>query len=128
MFFSRIENISSPYFQLKSMYSADFEFLAFSFLTSSLSSDRKKKWEILVNKYFVKTSKNKIKLNNMITKILSRLNPLTANDEISRHENLTFLWTWILRWVPRSFATSTLSVQNFLGIYFREFIILQELN
>ena len=33
------------------------------------------------------------------------LNPLTANDELSRHENLTFLWTWILRWVPRSFAT-----------------------
>ena len=24
------------------------------------------------------------------------LNPLTANDELSRHENLTFLWTWIL--------------------------------
>ena len=33
------------------------------------------------------------------------LNPLTANDELSRLENLTFLWTWILRWVPRSFAT-----------------------
>ena len=33
------------------------------------------------------------------------VNPLTANDEISRHENLTFLWTWTLRWVPRSFAT-----------------------
>ena len=32
-------------------------------------------------------------------------NPLTANDELSRHENLTFLWTWILRWIPRSFAT-----------------------
>ena len=32
-------------------------------------------------------------------------NPLTANDELFRHENLTFLWTWILRWVPRSFAT-----------------------
>ena len=32
-------------------------------------------------------------------------NPLTANDELSRHENLTFLWTWILRWVPRRFAT-----------------------
>ena len=32
-------------------------------------------------------------------------NPLTANDELSRHENLTFLWTWTLRWVPRSFAT-----------------------
>ena len=32
-------------------------------------------------------------------------NPLTANDELSRHENLTFFWTWILRWVPRSFAT-----------------------
>ena len=36
-----------------------------------------------------------------------KLNPLTVyfNDELSRHENLTFLWTWILRWVPRSFAT-----------------------
>ena len=41
------------------------------------------------------------------------VNPLTANDELSRHaneelsrhENLTFLWTWILSWVPRSFAT-----------------------
>ena len=32
-------------------------------------------------------------------------NPLTANNEISRLENLTFLWTWILRWVPRSFVT-----------------------
>ena len=28
-----------------------------------------------------------------------------ANDELSRLENLTFLWTWILRWVPKSFAT-----------------------
>ena len=32
-------------------------------------------------------------------------NPLSANDELSRHENLTFLWAWTLRWVPRSFAT-----------------------
>ena len=32
-------------------------------------------------------------------------NPLTTNDELSPHENLTFLWTWILRWVPRSLAT-----------------------
>ena len=32
-------------------------------------------------------------------------NPLTANDELSRHEILTFLWTWTLKWVPRSFAT-----------------------
>ena len=31
--------------------------------------------------------------------------PLCANGELSYHENLTFLWTWILRWVPRSFAT-----------------------
>ena len=28
-----------------------------------------------------------------------------ANDELSRLENLIFLWTWILRWVPKSFAT-----------------------
>ena len=34
------------------------------------------------------------------------VNPLTTNDELSRHENLTFLWTWTLRWVPRSFATN----------------------
>ena len=34
-------------------------------------------------------------------------NPLTANDELSRYENLNFLWTWILRWVPRNFATHT---------------------
>ena len=33
------------------------------------------------------------------------LDPWTANDELSRHENLTFLWTWTLMWVPRSFAT-----------------------
>ena len=32
-------------------------------------------------------------------------NDLTANDEISRHENLTLLWTWTLKWVPRSFTT-----------------------
>ena len=31
--------------------------------------------------------------------------PLSANGELSRHENSTFLWTWILRWVPRSSAT-----------------------
>ena len=31
--------------------------------------------------------------------------PLAANDELSRLENLTLLWTWILKWVPRSFAT-----------------------
>ena len=36
------------------------------------------------------------------------INPLTANDELSCHENLTFLWTWILRWVPRSFTTQNL--------------------
>ena len=41
-----------------------------------------------------------ITLNNK-----SHFNPLTANDEISRLENSTFLWTWILRWVPWSFAT-----------------------
>ena len=41
------------------------------------------------------------------------LNPLTANDELSRHENLTFLWTWILRWVPRSFPTQA-SLRNAL--------------
>ena len=35
---------------------------------------------------------------------MARFNPLTANDELSRLENLTFLWTW-MRWVPRSFAT-----------------------
>ena len=34
-----------------------------------------------------------------------KINPLTANEELSRHENLTFLWNWTLRWVPRSFAT-----------------------
>ena len=35
------------------------------------------------------------------------LNPLTAKNEISIPENLTFLWTWILGWVPRSSATHT---------------------
>ena len=29
-------------------------------------------------------------------------NPLTANDELSRHENLTFLWTWTLRYLGAS--------------------------
>ena len=33
------------------------------------------------------------------------INPLSANGNLSRHENLTFLWTLILRWVPRSVAT-----------------------
>ena len=32
-------------------------------------------------------------------------NPLTAKNEISLPENMTFLWTWILRWLPRSAAT-----------------------
>ena len=32
------------------------------------------------------------------------INPLTDNYELSRHENLTFLWTSILRWIPRSVA------------------------
>ena len=31
--------------------------------------------------------------------------PLATNDGLLRHENLTFLWTWTLRWVPRIFAT-----------------------
>ena len=35
----------------------------------------------------------------------SFLNLLSANGKLSYHENLTFLWTWILKWVPRSFAT-----------------------
>ena len=31
--------------------------------------------------------------------------PFNCRDELSRLENLTFLWTWLLRWViPRSFA------------------------
>ena len=33
-------------------------------------------------------------------------NPLmSARDEISGLENLTFLWSWILRWVPRNAVT-----------------------
>ena len=32
-------------------------------------------------------------------------NHLTANDGLSRLGNLTFLWTWVLRWIPRSFTT-----------------------
>ena len=31
----------------------------------------------------------------------SSLTLLTTKDEISRPGNLTFLWSWILRWVPR---------------------------
>ena len=33
------------------------------------------------------------------------LNLLSGNGKLSYHENLTFLWTWILKWVPRNFAT-----------------------
>ena len=45
------------------------------------------------------------------------INPLSANDELSRHENLTFLWTWTLRLVPNaSFSLCSLincpNVQN----------------
>ena len=40
----------------------------------------------------------------------------TANVEISLLENLTFLWTWILRWVSRSFATHA-SLCNALSSY-----------
>ena len=43
-------------------------------------------------------------VRNTMSKI-SSLNPLTAKDEISRPENLTFLCSWILRWVPRSTVT-----------------------
>ena len=39
------------------------------------------------------------------TAVYIYINRLTANAELSRHENLTFLCTWTLRWVPRSFAT-----------------------
>ena len=49
---------------------------------------------------FRKTSKRKRERDTH-----THLNPLSPNGELSRHENLTFLWTWILRWVPRSFAT-----------------------
>ena len=38
-------------------------------------------------------------------KSLVSINPLSANGKLSRHENLTFLKAWILRWLPRSFAT-----------------------
>ena len=37
--------------------------------------------------------------------IISLFNPLTAKDKISFSKNLTFLWSWILRWKPRSAAT-----------------------
>ena len=30
------------------------------------------------------------------------INPLTAKDEISHPENLTFLWSWILMWLGAS--------------------------
>ena len=31
--------------------------------------------------------------------------PLTTNVRLLHHENLTFIWTWTLRWVPRIFTT-----------------------
>ena len=46
-----------------------------------------------------------MKIVTFFTIFIFLFNPLSANVELSRHENLTFLWTWILRWVPRSFAT-----------------------
>ena len=45
------------------------------------------------------------KLWLFFTILMFLFNPLTTNDGLLRHENLTFLWTWTLRWVPRSFAT-----------------------
>ena len=54
------------------------------------------------------------KLWLFFTILIFFLNPLTANDELSRLENLTFLWIWILRWVPRSFATHA-SLSNTLS-------------
>ena len=36
---------------------------------------------------------------------ISEVNSLTANDELFRHENLTFSWIWTLRGLPRNFVT-----------------------
>ena len=61
------------------------------------------------NSYFVKIQfagfSHRYMTMFFVISVKYHFNPLTANDELSRHENLTFLWTWILRWVPRSFAT-----------------------
>ena len=48
-------------------------------------------------------SLNAVQKNGLFT--VCGINPLTAKDEIFRLGNLSFLWTWILRWVPRSVGT-----------------------
>ena len=53
----------------------------------------------------VKKSNEGQRLLTMSITWIYLFNPLSVNGELSRHENLTFFWTWILRWVPRSFAT-----------------------
>ena len=53
----------------------------------------------------VKKSNKGQRLLTMSITWIYLFNPLSVNGELSRHENLTFFWTWILRWVPRSFAT-----------------------
>ena len=45
------------------------------------------------------------KLWFFFTILIFLFNPLTTNDGLLRYENMTFLWTWTQRWVPRSFAT-----------------------
>ena len=56
--------------------------------------------------FLFKLSKSnlKSKLKLFFTILIFLFNPLTTYDGLLRHENLTFLWTWTLRWVPRSFA------------------------
>ena len=35
-------------------------------------------------------------------KYVNPFNPLSTNGKLSRHENLTFLWTWTLRYLGAS--------------------------
>ena len=55
-----------------------------------------------------------LQVSLMKSKIYICVNPLTAKDEISLRENLSFLWTWILRWVPKSVVTNA-SLYNILS-------------
>ena len=57
------------------------------------------------SKRFQSIKDNKSYCYSVFKEFTFLFDPLTTNDELSRHENLTFLWTWTQRWVPRSFAT-----------------------
>ena len=66
---------------------------------------RFEKWKVDI-RGFLKLSKS-MKLWLLYTFFIFLFNSLTANDELSRLENLTFLCTWIMRYLKdtKSFTT-----------------------